>query len=173
MEKRTELRVNWSGCTIAFGAGHFCDGEVPAGSPLSICGRHLIEAYRFCEDVLDIAAGSMDGDAKSDRFLRFNAWDNRVARTTGPPVVYYALMRSVIKIGTTTNLRQRMQTLKADDILATEPGGYEIEELRLKQFDHLRAPIARHRELFIPDEDLISHIEMLRRDALCAGPAAA
>jgi hypothetical protein len=123
-----------------------------------------VEAYRFCEDALDIAAGDSQRAGRSDRFLRFEAWENRVARENAPPVIYYALLGEVVKIGTTTRLRDRMNSLKADELLATEPGNSVLEELRHKQFEHLRAPVARQRELFMPGDELVSHIDMLRAE---------
>lgn len=171
--ERRDSDPAWARCTIASGDGAFCEGDVPAASPLSLCGQHLIQAYRFCEDALDIAAGTAAGPSRSDRFLRFQAWENKVATPAAAPVVYYALMGNLIKIGMTTRLAARMKELVLAELLVTEPGGYELEELRHKQFEHLRAPIARHRELFIPGDDLISHIEMLRREALESEPVAA
>lgn len=169
---RPDSQPAWARCTIASGPGVFCDKDVPGGSPLSLCGSHLIEAYRFCEDALDIAAGAAGRAAKSDRFLRFQAWNNKVDPPAAPPVVYYALIGPVVKIGVTMRLRTRMHALMADELLVTEPGGYELEDLRHRQFEHLRATIGTYRELFAPGDDLISHIEMLRQDQMEQAAAA-
>lgn len=184
MAKRTEIlggpvqraahEPTWSRCTVASGPGRFCDREVPPRAPLSVCGQHLIEAYRFCEDALDIASkDDVLRMARSDQYLRFRAWEDRHAEPVQSTVIYYALVGDVIKIGITAQLKKRMLSLKADALLATEPGGWGLEALRHQQFEHLRAPIARHQELFMAGDDLVSHIEMLRRDALQAEQAAA
>lgn len=171
---RRTHQIVWENCTIATGVGRFCDRAVPEGSPLSICGAHLIKAFRFCEDALDIATkDDVPRTSRSDEYLRFRAWEDRHAKPARPTVIYYALIGEVIKIGITTQLKERLITLKADDCLATEPGTWALEEMRHKQFEHLRAPIFRQRELFMPGDDLISHIEMLRRDALETQPTAA
>jgi len=159
--KPDEFKV-WESCTIAVGFGGFCDAPVPQGAPISVCGRHLIKAYKFCEDALDIAAGDTSRPSRSDRYLRFEAWDRRVTREPEPMVVYYALIWDVVKIGVTARLKDRMTQLKVDALLAVERGGWELEYARHEQFEHLRAPIPRHRELFMLGDDLVEHIEALR-----------
>lgn len=57
-----------------------------------------------------------------------------------PPVVYYVRRHRLVKIGTTTNLPRRLKYLgvKADDVLALEPGSHATEHMRHRQFAHLR-----------------------------------
>jgi hypothetical protein len=75
-------------------------------------------------------------------------------------VVYYVSVNGQVKIGTTINLRQRMQTfcLPTSALLAIEPGGREVEQRRHKQFSHLRV----ERELFEPSPQLAAHINAAR-----------
>lgn len=85
-------------------------------------------------------------------------------RTVDPDcVVYYARRRQLYKIGTTNNVKRRMAQLDVDELLAVEPGSYDLEQMRLRQFDHLR--IAPGHEWLYPSEDLMSHIEMIKRHA--------
>lgn len=42
-------------------------------------------------------------------------------------VVYYARRGNWVKIGTTTNLRARMQDVMPDEVMAVEPGSYRLE----------------------------------------------
>jgi hypothetical protein len=72
-------------------------------------------------------------------------------------VVYYIRIGDVIKIGTTKNMKARMSQLIPDEILATEPGSGELENMRHKQFRHLRV----RGERFRPEDDLLSHIRMI------------
>lgn len=77
-------------------------------------------------------------------------------------VVYYIREpNECIKIGYTTNMRSRLTGLRMDEssVLATEPGGYDLEQMRHRQFADLR--IGRH-ERFRPEPELLSHIEMIR-----------
>lgn len=55
-------------------------------------------------------------------------------------VVYYVRRGSMIKIGTTVNMYNRMTAILPDEILATEPGSYSLEAQRHRQFRKLRVP---------------------------------
>lgn len=82
----------------------------------------------------------------------FQADKDRKARWA---VVYYIKRGGLVKIGTTIDMTARMAVLDPDEILATEPGSYDLERERLKQFRHL---LAKRAEWFYPGEDLLSHI---------------
>ena len=69
-------------------------------------------------------------------------------------VVYYVRFADRVKIGTTTNLAMRMQSVPHDEVLATEPGGRSIESQRHRQFAHLRMT----GEWFSMGPDLMAHI---------------
>lgn len=69
-------------------------------------------------------------------------------------VVYYIRRGSLIKIGLTRRLRQRMAALMPDEILAVEPGDRETEYARHQQFDYLGVG----REHFRDTPELRQHI---------------
>lgn len=77
------------------------------------------------------------------------------------PAVYYFRMENRVKIGTTTNLRLRMNTMyvQPEQLLAIEPGSYEQEGKRHKQFAHLRVG---RTELFDTNQALLDHIASVR-----------
>lgn len=75
------------------------------------------------------------------------------------PVVYYIRIGNLIKIGTTSDMRQRMLKLKPEEILAAEPGSYELERKRHQQFARHRS----HGEYFLPARELTDHIQAIRR----------
>lgn len=77
---------------------------------------------------------------------------------THPDLVYYIRMGNLIKIGTTTNLRHRLDTLSGQGVLAVEPGGRKRESSRHAQFACARS----HREWFHPASELMDHILRLR-----------
>jgi hypothetical protein len=146
-------RPVWQGCTAAEGIGDFCENEVPQGAPVSMCGKHLIAAYRFCEEALGQAE-------RSERFERLADVERRRYGTTGTAVVYYMLFGRNIKIGTTADIYQRMRQLRPDAVLATEPGYFELERKRHEQFRHLKLEDGRN-EYFRPGADLMRFIRSL------------
>lgn len=69
-------------------------------------------------------------------------------------VVYYIRFGDRVKIGYTTNLRQRLHNLPHDEVLATEIGTMADERARHRMFADLRVT----GEWFRYEEPLISHI---------------
>ncbi|MAM53554.1 GIY-YIG nuclease family protein [Microbacterium sp. UBA3394] len=69
-----------------------------------------------------------------------------------PSWVYYLRFADRVKIGTTVDLIKRLRTLPHDEVLAVEPGSYELERERHAQFEHLR--IIARREWFSLDNSL-------------------
>lgn len=86
------------------------------------------------------------------------------------PLVYYARRDGLIKIGTTTEIRARMTAQGITDLLAVEPGSYDLEDQRHTEFAVHR--LSRKRgtgngrgngpaEWFRPGASLMAHIEAL------------
>lgn len=73
-------------------------------------------------------------------------------------LVYYARNGDLVKIGTTTDIKQRSKALFPAQFMALEFGSYERERRRHKQFDALRV----QGEWFRLDESLAAHIVELR-----------
>lgn len=73
------------------------------------------------------------------------------------PVVYYARIGNRVKIGTTIDLKQRMSSLNPEQLLATEPGGPQLEAQRHGEFAQLRT----HGEWFRLEDPLTGHIAAL------------
>lgn len=78
-----------------------------------------------------------------------------------PPCVYYARLGNRLKIGYTLNLRQRMSDIQPEELMATEPGGLMVEARRHKEFARLRVS----GEWFRYEDELVEHVEALRREA--------
>lgn len=169
--RRLEEATGWSGCTIADSIGNFCDRPVPLGAPISVCGSHLMVAYRYCEDAINLANAGLQAEARSDwvdhNYLRRQSLLRRVSGS----VVYYAAIDAFVKIGVTAHLHRRMRTLQVDQLLAVEPGYRDLERIRHRQFAHLAVVVPRQTEVFAPGDDLLGHIETLR--ATSDQPAAA
>jgi hypothetical protein len=78
-------------------------------------------------------------------------------------VVYYIRRNGLIKIGRTASLKQRMRTLRPDELLAIEPGCRHIETGRHHQFNAHRVREAEGVEWFAPEPDLLEHIARIAR----------
>lgn len=73
--------------------------------------------------------------------------------------VYYMRINGRIKIGYTTNLRQRSRNYPpGTELLAVEPGTREVEKRRHEQFSR---SLAQGREWFAESPDLTQHIATL------------
>lgn len=101
-------------------------------------------------------------DPPEDRLRRQQVWAYEQAAKFAGSVVYYVRMGEFIKIGTTVNMPRRMLELYVaeSDVLATEPGGPELEVQRHREFAEER----HHRELFECSDRLMAHIERLARE---------
>ncbi len=154
---RSALRLIASTCTASINGGQFCDRDVPKDSPVSMCALHLMKAFRYCESLMDDALSKRS--SRSDVLSYPELARERMESIQRDRVVYYAQVGQHIKIGTTAELARRMQILKPDALLATEPGYFDIEKHRHRQFAHLRVPNnSRPREYFEMGEDLMEHI---------------
>lgn len=86
-----------------------------------------------------------------------------VRPNTDGHIVYYIRWADRIKIGTTSNLQQRLKALYHDEVLATEPGSTGRERERHAQFAHLL--VDGQREWFHDSPELREHIATLREAA--------
>lgn len=73
-------------------------------------------------------------------------------------VVYYLRYDRRVKIGTSRRPRQRLASIRHEELLAFEPGGREVEQARHRQF----AAIREGGEWFTFDAALATHIDTLR-----------
>lgn len=80
----------------------------------------------------------------------------------GRPYVYYARIGGYIKIGYSARLKRRFSALRADELLAVEPGGLDLERARHTQFSADRIDLRR--ENFRPSEQLLAHIAEMRAE---------
>jgi hypothetical protein len=72
--------------------------------------------------------------------------------------VYYARLGNRCKIGWSTNVARRMAAIQPEELLATEPGGPELESQRHEQFKALRVV----GEWFRYEGALVEHVGSLR-----------
>lgn len=122
-------------------------------APIPICFTHVREIGSLYGAMFDYTFGR-EQDVVDHVPMQLNR------RANG--VVYYIRIGDHVKIGTSTDLRGRMDALYAqpESLLATERGSYELEGQRHRQFDAER--VNKRRELFNPSPRLLAHIENLR-----------
>lgn len=144
--------------------------QPPAYADTELCDHHLHEvAIGWIRDNLDVVREVIDATPEHvllARRARERTDLPRLSEQRRPgnaeAVVYYLKVRGSdrVKIGTTTNLRQRMVSLRADggDLLATEPGGHDQEWRRHQQFAEERYG---RREEFAMSDRLAAHIASL------------
>jgi hypothetical protein len=134
--------------------------------PFPICTRHALQVSLAIQDetLRLMARQGYLTPGSDEEIARIAAGPDR----SGQAQVYYLNMPGgVIKIGTTTNMTERLTGLRVgrEAVLATEPGNKTLERIRHKQFAHLR--IGR-REDFRPEPELLAWIE--RRKEKCGPP---
>ena len=137
-------------CTATDERGFDCDKLADSNAPVRLCAGHLRDAYLYVHDHL-VAHASNVVELQPKR----PAVRHRVRES----VIYYLRFGDRIKIGTTADLTGRLLAIPHDELLATEPGGEQLERMRHAQFADARV----RGEWFTASEDLLSHIEMLRK----------
>lgn len=150
----------WSGCTILIDDNGFCDAPIPSGAPISACVRHLLAAFTHCQELIARASTAELAHASIEDAPLSAGGSIRDRLRESMSVVYYLRVGPHIKIGRTVHLPKRVRQLRADELLATEPGDHRLELSRLKQFAHLKVDDGR-REYFTPGPELLRHISEL------------
>lgn len=139
-----------SGCVAVENTADVCGEAIPPGAPVDLCRVHLIQAYLFIQQEL----------AEVDQQTVLPGMRPAPERDDRENVVYYLRFGDRIKIGTTKSLRVRLAHLPHDELLAVEPGGYDVESSRHRQF---RA----HRisgEWFHAHDELTMHAARIREE---------
>jgi len=138
-----------------------------------MCDKHMRLTFRMalvegalpadvfkviCQDAIDeLGIRMQHNDARDTSAARRDAYEKREREG----VVYYVqLTGGRVKIGWTRDLEARMSVFRArmEDVLATEPGAYNIEKRRHRQFASDR--IGRTEE-FVQSDRLMAHIARL------------
>ena len=162
-------------CGVVLGSGHPCPDSVAPDAPLNLCAHHLLAAHEWVAgevgvtDILPtpcLACGSRLGVRYPSGWLcAVCEWrvgelvDPEIAAAVRVDVVYYLRFADRIKIGTSSNPRQRLASIRYDELLAFEPGNRAVEQRRHRQFAQLR--FART-EWFSAGEALADHVAILR-----------
>lgn len=154
-----------------------CRGAVPADAPVALCEWHLAAASEWgnreygVTDALPAPCG-LCGSRLGVRYpsgwlcavceWRFGEVIDRELPPPRVDVVYYLRFEDRIKIGTTSNPRQRFAAIWHDDLLALERGDRRLERRRHAEFADERFEST---EWFRASDALLAHVEALRAGA--------
>lgn len=137
-----------------------CNILASTAEPIRLCPEHeeltaRLIAHVDAKNVMKgwIEARTLNGD---DRPRPLGSYAPESSFTQ--PWVYFMRRETLIKIGTTYNLKDRAAVLNAT-VLAKTPGSYSEEARMHKRFASLR----RHGEWFEPGPELLDFINELRR----------
>lgn len=137
----------------------FCDRYASLDiRTVPLCIEHGYEIAKVYKRRL-MAEDLLTRDVQATR--RIEVYQQDRGNRTGA-VVYYCRIGDYIKIGYSTRLRNRFTTLRADELLACEPGGPDLERQRHEEFTEER--IHPRRENFRPSDRLNAHIELVRAE---------
>lgn len=160
-------------CTAQLRNGQFCDARAMEDAPFPICKVHADKLFEHLTGEpfqIWVARSMLSGpyrltlETEDEDRARLKAHEKRRAEAfEAQSQVYYVRMGDRVKIGYSTNMRQRLAAfrLTEDSVLATEPGGRELELERHRQFADER--VGRIEE-FNPSRRLLAHIDSIRRE---------
>lgn len=159
----TKASTRWlTSCTAQHRNGNFCDAPPMEGMPFPICFKHAMKVWKNFDGQIAARLGVDDSGLHQMRESSRSEEARRRELAARQSVVYYVRIGEYIKIGYSTNLTERLHALRIgrDDVLATEPGGRELEQQRHQQFasERLRSKF----ENFKPSQCLLDHIEAVR-----------
>lgn len=155
---RVHSRPEWSDCCWP-GCMRLAEG---GGPPL--CQKHIndvIEDHER-EKIRWTAEAIAEGRRESEQRAAIHAAE-RARIGEGQSQVYYVRIGDRVKIGYSINLKQRLNALRVPEsaLLATEPGGRQLERERHLQF---AAERVGRREDFNPSRRLLAHIEAIKAE---------
>lgn len=151
-------------CTAQRRTGEFCNLPAAPGMPFPICAHHAIMVFRHLQTTIaDVQAGGMEmypGVALNFFQQMRRTERERAAAKPFAHTVYYLRVGHLIKIGYSSDVAQRLRSYPPDTtLLVTEPGDFDLERQRHKEFNHA---LVGGREWFEPTPDLMAHIEVLQ-----------
>lgn len=143
-----------------------CRAE-PVEKQIPLCDRHfqyigerfVDERTAFGSAYIQSLRPSLEARKEEHRLRE----ERRAQALEAQSVVYYIRIGDHVKIGFTSNLRERLKALRVytDNLLATEPGGRAVEAQRHQEF---AAERVGRRENFNPSRRLLAHIEQVRNE---------
>jgi len=148
-ERIMSVRPDYESSSYCLADG--CRDSAHIGAPVSLCGRHIHEVYSYAKDLI----APRWVDALNAELARRRP-DPPIQRWSAEPPswVYFVRIGDLIKIGYSTNPKERFRALKVDAVLAAIPGTRADEQRYHETFAHLRV----RGEYFHPGDDLLTFI---------------
>lgn len=133
--------------------------QFPGGTMCMGCQLKIVENVEAAVEMPAVTEVIARQSRQRHQQKKLDARMARMLEQSGPDAdgwVYYMRINGRIKIGYTTNLRQRSRNYPpGTELLAVEPGNPETEKRRHVQFSR---SLAQGREWFAESDDLIEHI---------------
>lgn len=152
-------------CTIQLADGSFCEAPSIEDAPFPICQSHALAVYQHMDDHEqernDRLLANLRDEFAARRPIYSAAHEAMQRAYEAQSQVYYVRIHDHIKIGYSVNIKSRLQCLRVtpDCLLATEPGGQQLENVRHRQFADLRYG---RWEDFEPADILLDHIQAVK-----------
>ena len=124
--------THWTRCTVELPNGAFCDTSSMQGVPFPICGHHARQLFEFVRDELlsDTRQVLLDVAESDNIYERMRARSARELKKPRTCVVYYVRVNDRIKIGTSIDVKKRMEHYPpGSELLATERGSFVEEQI--------------------------------------------
>lgn len=144
-------------CTVSYASGVSCERPPIEGGPVSVCFKHAMEIYNFlAAELAAIPDATADAILAEPETMRLPAW--RSDLPTGEHV-YYIEVDGLVKIGYTSNLKQRLRDYPPSSVLlGIEPGDRNLERQRHAQFSHY---LKLGREWHSRGDGILRHVRQL------------
>lgn len=154
-------------------ADESCAGDIPVDAPIALCERHLALAADWAgreygiPDLLPspcrVCGSRLGVRYPSGWICGVCEWrvGDVVDAELPPPridVVYYLRFGDRVKIGTTSNPRQRFASIAHEEVLAFERGGRALEQRRHLEFGSDRLGTS---EWFALSQSIQHHIDVI------------
>lgn len=153
-------------CSVSYATGGDCNRPSMEGAPLAICFKHAMDTYSFLAAHLaaipDETAAAILAEPET---RRLPAW-----RTDLPDGehVYYIEVDGLVKIGYTSNLKQRLRDYPPSSVLlGVEVGGRDIERRRHAQFARY---LKMGREWHSRSEEILRHVNEINGEKVVGTP---
>lgn len=122
----------------------WCESAQTEHTSLPLCNRHIVKVYRQAQNIIRDAMPELEpAQYRRSRF-----------EMDTPGVVYFIRLGSLVKIGFTTALAQRLRDLPFEEVLGVKPGTMRDEKDLHSRFGHLR----QTGEWFRAEPDLLDFI---------------
>ena len=144
-------------CSLIARGGGQCDKSVSASNEFLIC----LDCFMTLKYVDLLKRDEATREERERDLAARKQQDVKLNRGEFNVVYYVRMPGDLIKIGTTSQMAARLRnlTLNVSDLLACEPGSYDLERQRHKQFMQYQW---RNSERFRAAPELLDHVASIR-----------